>query len=140
MVGNRTIIKESFYAFNTLISSFLIVILTTPNCIQQHISIILNSFKCIMNSEKIPKKEKIVTPRRNELFFSPSVYLTIRSGWHWTQIELSATVSQISTTSVWSQYFKMISVCRSILWGKCSYFFKYVALVKSINDNQMKQK
>lgn len=67
-----------------------------------------------MNSENIPKQEKIVTPRRNELFFSPFVYLTVSPGWHRTQREISATVSQIKTTSAWNWYLKMISVCKSI--------------------------
>ena len=67
-----------------------------------------------MNSENIPKQEKIVTPRRNELFFSASVYLTVRPGWHRTQREISAAVSQIKTTTAWNWYLKMIFVCKSI--------------------------
>lgn len=52
LVSNRTIAKESYHTFYTLVGSFLIVILRALDCIKQPISVIWNSFKCIMNSER----------------------------------------------------------------------------------------
>lgn len=54
LVGNGTIAKESHHTLYALVRSLLIVILRALDCVKQPISIIWDSFKCVMNSEREP--------------------------------------------------------------------------------------
>jgi hypothetical protein len=85
LVSNRTTAKEGYHTFYTLVCSFLIVILRTLNCVKQPISVIWNSFKGIMNSEKHFRwKIKLLKIKRS--YYLLSVYYMLPRKCLWVQL------------------------------------------------------